>query len=38
MSGALSVTIDPVELPAAVGLLAGFYEENITIQLTPQGY
>jgi hypothetical protein len=38
MSGALSVTIDPVELPAAVGLLAGSYEENITIQLTPQGY
>lgn len=37
MSAPLSVTFDPVELPAALNLLAGAYQETITIQLTPQG-
>lgn len=36
-TASLIVTFDPVELPAGIDLLAGSYQENIVIQLTPQG-
>lgn len=37
MSAPLTITFNPVELAPSMNLLAGSYQENITIQLTPQG-
>lgn len=37
MSAPLIVVFNPVELAPSMNLLAGSYQENITIQLTPQG-
>ena len=37
MSASLLVVFNPTELTPSMNLLAGAYQENITIQLTPQG-